>query len=79
MFAEPEIQTLKGKFRQNDMFILTSDGVHYAIRPEYISKIILDSTASCEAATYNLIMAARDVSKYPDNMSAMIVIEKNQG
>lgn len=79
VFAEPEIQTLKGKFRQNDMFILTSDGVHYAIRPEYISKIILDSTASCEAATYNLIMAARDVSKYPDNMSAMIVIEKNQG
>ena len=76
VMAEPEIQLRQGVFKQNDMFLLTTDGVHYAIRPEYISQIILDSPPSCEAATNNLIIAARDVSKYPDNMCAMMVLEK---
>lgn len=76
VYAEPEIQTFKGRFKENDLFLLTTDGIHYAIRPEYISEIILQSSAVCDVATQNLIMAARDVSKYPDNMAAMIIVEK---
>ena len=75
VFAEPEIQTFARAFKENDMFLLTTDGIHYAIRPEFISRIILESEAVCDAASHNLVVAARDVAKYPDNMAAMIIVE----
>lgn len=74
--ANPEIQMIKGKYSQNDMFLLSTDGLHYAVRPEYITQIILESPASCDAATKNLVEAATKIEKYPDNCCCMMALKR---
>lgn len=49
---------------------MTTDGIHYAIRPEALSDIVLQS-GTCSDAAKSLIEAAK-IEKYPDNMSALI-------
>lgn len=61
-----------GKIRPTDLVVLTTDGVHYAVQPEFMADIILKS-GSCQEASYNLVQAAKVEVKYPDNMSAMVV------
>lgn len=51
---------------------MTTDGVHYAIQPQAMAEIILKSQ-DCEMAAYNLVDAAKNIIKYPDNMSAMVL------
>ena len=69
--AEPKIQIINDiQLKKNDIILLTSDGIHYAIRTEAISDIVLQS-GSCADATKGLIEAAK-LEKYPDNMSAVI-------
>lgn len=75
MIVDPDIQLFNGKIKPNDLFFLSTDGIHYAIQPEAIKKIILESQ-SPEAAAANLVDAAKNVIKYPDNMSAVIIIER---
>ena len=72
--SDPDIQTFKGKLRDKDLLVMTTDGVHYAIREEYIARIVLESD-DVEAASGNLIAGSR-MMKYPDNSTAM-VIRKN--
>lgn len=72
MISDPEIMTITCSKKENDLIVMTSDGIHYAIRPDAMTKIILDS-GDCVLAAKNLIEAARDVLKYPDNMSAIII------
>ena len=69
---DPVIQTEHGKIRPTDLVVLTTDGVHYAVQPEFMADIILES-GSCQEASYNLVQAAKVEVKYPDNMSAMVV------
>ena len=69
---DPVIQTEHGKIRPTDLVVLTTDGVHYAVQPEFMADIILKS-GSCQEASYNLVQAAKVEVKYPDNMSAMVV------
>lgn len=71
----PEIIVNKGKIKENDILVLTTDGVHYAIRPEYITNIILESSGP-STASENLVTAAKDVVQYPDNISAIVIAEK---
>lgn len=77
VILDPEIQTFSSKMKDNDLIFLSSDGIHYAIQPEAIKQIILESQ-SADIATANLIDAAKNIIKYPDNMSA-IIITKNGG
>lgn len=70
--VDPEIQTFTGKIKENDLILLTSDGIHYAIQPNAIAEIVLKSN-DCVNASKNLIDAAKNIIKYPDNMSAMII------
>lgn len=72
MVVDPEIQILSGQFKANDLLLMTTDGVHYAIQPNAIANIVLNS-ADCQTATANLINAAKNIIKYPDNMSAMLI------
>lgn len=72
LVVEPEIQLLAGRIKDNDIILLTTDGVHYAIQPQAMAEIILKSQ-DCETAAYNLVDAAKNIIKYPDNMSAMIL------
>ena len=72
LVSNPEIETFGGKLRPNDVVLMTTDGIHYALKPEPLAEILLkagEPLASCQA----LISAAKDVVKYPDNMAAMII------
>lgn len=68
---EPVIQTFSGMLKPNDLILMTTDGIHYAIQPEAITEIVLASSGGV-AATASLIDAAKNIVKYPDNMSAIL-------
>ena len=71
IFADPEIQTLSSTLKPNDIIVMTTKGIHYAIREEAICNLILVSETTANAVDA-LITAAKDL-KYNDNMSAMII------
>ena len=73
--VNPDIYINQGRLKENDILVLTTDGVHYAIRPEYITSIILES-ADPATASNNLVIAAKDVVQYPDNISAIVIAER---
>lgn len=75
LVADPLIYCNEGNIKTNDIIIMTSDGIHYAIQPEYITNIILESEDPISAAT-NLVNASKDVVQYPDNASAIIIAER---
>lgn len=70
---DPKIETFMGVMKDKDLILMTTDGVHYALRPDAMAEIILNSPSEGTEATNALIQAARDIVKYPDNMSAMLV------
>lgn len=70
--AEPEIIVSKGDLKSQDIVLLTTDGVHNAIRPETISDLVMQA-GNCDAAVETLIQAAI-MQKYIDNMSALMLI-----
>lgn len=67
----PEIQTYSASLRKGDLLVMTTDGIHYAIKPEYISDIILQSDG-WESASKSLIEGAK-MQKMNDNMTAAII------
>lgn len=73
---KPKIQTFGGSLKPSDLFLMTTDGIHYAIQPDAITEIVLNST-DCVSASATLIDAAKNIVKYPDNMSAILVHEIN--
>ncbi|MBQ3570663.1 MAG: serine/threonine-protein phosphatase [Methanocorpusculum sp.] len=69
--ATPEIQTYSGQLRKGDILLLTTDGVHYAIRPEAMGDIVLQA-GNLSAATKGLTDGAR-MLKMEDNATAALV------
>lgn len=69
---DPDIQIRHGRLKENDLVLLTTDGIHYAINQESMEQIILESQ-NVVNATSNLISAAKNIVKYPDNMAAIII------
>ena len=69
--AEPTIDVFSGKFKENDIILMTSDGVHNAIRSDVIPTLVLESE-NADNACQVLIEGAKSV-KYVDNMSAIII------
>ena len=74
---EPTIQTFTGKLKENDLLLMTTDGIHYALQGDAIAQIVLESRDTV-SATAALIDAAKNIVKYPDNMSA-ILMHQNRG
>lgn len=72
--AEPELQILDGYLNANDGILLTTDGIHYAIRPSAISEIIA-KTGSIEDSCNTLIAVSKEL-KYIDNASAILIVNK---
>lgn len=71
VIPEPKYQILEDlSIKKDDIILLTTDGIHYAIRPQAICDIILQS-GSCTEAVKSLIEASK-LEKYPDNASAII-------
>lgn len=74
--AEPVIYVNEGRIKDNDIILMTSDGVHYAIRPEFITSIVLESENPISAAE-NLVKSSKDIVQYPDNISAIVIVGQN--
>ena len=70
-FAFPEIQVFDSRLKAKDVLLMTTDGIHYAIRPEAIAEIVY-SAVGCDVATAALVQAGK-MLKYVDNMSAVMV------
>ena len=72
--SDPYIQVIEAPIKDNDILLLTSDGIHYAVRPEAMLDIVIGSD-NCKSAVDNLIFAAKS-QKYNDNMSAIVIYIK---
>ncbi|NLT13306.1 MAG: serine/threonine-protein phosphatase [Clostridiales bacterium] len=69
--AEPEIQTFSSNCKPGDIYVLTTDGVHYAIPDTAIGDIIL-TAERWDYATTAIIDACLQ-EKIQDNITAAIV------
>lgn len=69
--AEPNIQHFQIPVKENDLVVLTTDGIHYAIQSEYIKEIAIRSE-NCEEALNSIMQAAR-MQDYPDNMASIMM------
>lgn len=67
----PLIQTSYGIIKDGDFYLLTTDGIHYAIRQEGMVQIVSISTDLSEGSK-NMCEASKSF-EYPDNASACIV------
>ncbi len=76
MYPDPELQVFSGKIRENDILVLTTDGLHYAVRTEVMAELVLEST-SPEEASQTLIAAAKSTG-YPDNMSSIVLYRRTK-
>lgn len=68
----PNISNICVSITDTDLFLMTTDGIHYAIRPENMKELVL-SGQDVVPACNNLIDAAKNIIKYPDNMSAIVI------
>ena len=71
LYTDPVIQIFDMQLKDNDFIILTTDGIHYAIRPEIVGQIVIES-GDCDSAVSALIRTAK-TQNYSDNMSAIVV------
>lgn len=54
-----------------DLILMTTDGIHLALRPSAMTQMILESASPEEAAA--MLVEGGKYLKYPDNMSAMVI------
>ena len=71
----PNISNICVSITDTDLFLMTTDGIHYAIRPENMKELVL-SGQDVVPACNNLIDAAKNIIKYPDNMLSLIHISE---
>lgn len=69
---QPFVQTSSVKLKKNDVVVMTTDGIHYAYRPEAFFDILLRTQTMDEAAE-EMIKTALDLKVYPDNISVNII------
>lgn len=68
---EPELQTYSAKMKRGDLLVSTTDGIHYAIKPNYIADIILQSDNWSDAS--KALIEGAKMQKMNDNMTAAII------
>ena len=73
--SDPVIQTYTGNLKKDDILLMTTDGIHYAIIPDAIMQLVI-AAENCDGAVRTLIEAAK-MQKYPDNMSAIVLWNRN--
>ena len=70
--TEPVIYVNQGRIKVNDILVLTTDGIHYALTPENMVDVILNSQDVVDASE-KLVYASKNFVNYPDNMTAMLI------
>ena len=71
MFNSPQIDTFSGRIKKDCLFMITTDGIHYAIRPEALAELVL-ANENLEEASKTLCDSAESL-QYNDDYSAMLV------
>lgn len=66
----PTIQTFSATLKENDFILMTSDGIHNAIRPDVMFEL-LKKCENCEEVVQSLIRSAK-IEQYEDNMAAVL-------
>lgn len=74
--SDPEIQLYSGKLKRGDILLVTTDGVHFGIRPEAMARFVVDAD-NWEIATKALTDAAK-MEKVPDNATAAVIYITNE-
>jgi protein phosphatase len=71
--SDPEIQVYEdAKLKNGDIILMTTDGLHYSLRPDAMVSVILDA-GTCDAAAESLVTAGIMTKGMIDNMSAVVV------
>ena len=71
LFSSPTIDVFSGKVSTDCIFLLTTDGIHYAIRPESIASLVLENP-NFDDACKTLSDAAISL-QYNDDNAAILV------
>lgn len=71
VIAVPEVQTFRMPLRVNDFILMTTDGIHYAVRPDAFLEL-LRRCETCQDGVRSLIFAAKEL-EYADNMTAVLL------
>lgn len=71
MFNRPKIDLFDSKIKKGCLFMMTTDGIHYAIRPEALAELVL-ANENLEEASQTLCDSAESL-KYNDDYSAILV------
>lgn len=69
--AVPTVQTFRMPLRPNDFILMTTDGIHYAVRPDAFLEL-LRRCDTCQDGVRALICAAKEL-EYADNMTAVLL------
>ena len=75
IYEKPVIDTFDVKIRDDCLFLLTTDGVHYAIRPDAIAQLVLENDTMENACT-TLCDTAENL-QYNDDYAAVLVTSVN--
>ena len=73
MLLSPDIQTFELDLVKGDIILMSTDGIHFAVRQKPMRNLILEAN-DCESAVRTLISGAKE-TKYMDNMSAIMVFD----
>lgn len=71
VFSSPQIDTFSGKIKKDCLFLLTTDGIHYAIKPDAIAELVL-SNDNLDNASRTLCEAAESLH-YNDDYAAVLI------
>lgn len=74
MSADINIQVFVGRLKEDDKILLTTDGIHYAIREDIIAEVFRKTSTIDEFC--NALISLNKEAKYIDNCSAIFIINK---
>ena len=70
-FSSPQIDTFTGKIKRDCIFMLSTDGIHYAIRPDAMAALVLEND-NLDNASETLCNAAESL-EYNDDYGVILV------
>lgn len=72
IMAEPVVQTGRIRLKNNDVIIMTTDGIHYVYKPDAFFDILMQ-TKNMDEATEQMVNNALKLRTFPDNISVNAV------
>lgn len=71
LFSSPQIDTFSGKIKKDCLFLLTTDGIHYAIKPTPMAELVLSSEDLDNAS--RILCDAAESLHYNDDYAAVLI------